>query len=77
MEVSRLKLMKADHQSKQYRLEDQLLKYFPQEIETNKGYIQGFEADLETLDVYKRQALASSFKVMFKGPLPAFTSSDL
>ena len=44
-EVSRLKLMKADHQSKQYRLEDQLLKYFPQEIETNKGYIQGFEAD--------------------------------
>ncbi|WP_420893119.1 SNF2-related protein [Pseudoflavonifractor phocaeensis] len=49
VEVSRLKLMKADHQSKQYRLEDQLLKYFPQEIETNKGYIQGFEADLETL----------------------------
>ena len=45
----RLKLMKADHQSKQYRLEDQLLKYFPQEIETNKGFIKGFEADLETL----------------------------
>ena len=40
---------KADHQSKQYRLEDQLLKYFPQEIETNKGFIKGFEADLETL----------------------------
>ena len=33
VEVSRLKLMKADHQSKQYRLEDQLLKYFPEEIE--------------------------------------------
>lgn len=49
VEVSKLKLMKADHQSKQYRLEDQLLKYFPQEIETNKGYIQGFEADLKTL----------------------------
>ncbi len=49
VEVAKLKLMKADHQSKQYRLEDQLLKYFPQEIETNKGFIQGFEADLETL----------------------------
>ena len=49
VEVSKLKLMKADHQSKQYRLEDQLLKYFPQEIESNKGFIQGFEADLETL----------------------------
>ena len=49
VEVSKLKLMKADHQSKQYRLEDQLLKYFPQEIEKHKGFIQGFEADLETL----------------------------
>ena len=28
--------MKADHQSKQYRLEDQLLKYFPEEIEKHK-----------------------------------------
>ena len=49
VEGARLKLMKADHQSKQYRLEDQLLKYFPQEIETNKGFIKGFEANLETL----------------------------
>ena len=49
VEVAKLKLMKADHQSKQYRLEDQLLKYFPEEIEKHKGYIQGFEADLETL----------------------------
>ena len=49
VEVSKLKLMKADHQSKQYRLEDQLLKYFPEEIEKHKGFIQGFETDLETL----------------------------
>ena len=41
---------------KQYRLEDQLLKYFPQEIETNKGYIQGFEADLETLAAHPHPA---------------------
>ena len=56
VEVAKLKLMKADHQSKQYRLEDQLLKYFPQEIETNKGYIQGFEADLETLAAHPHPA---------------------
>ena len=49
VEVSRLKLMKADHQSKQYRLEDQLLKYFPEEIEKNKGFIVGLEADMATL----------------------------
>ena len=28
VDVSRLRLLKADHQSKQYRLEDQLLKTF-------------------------------------------------
>ena len=45
VDVARLRLMKADHQSQQYRLEDRLLKYFPQEIERNKGYIRGFEQD--------------------------------
>ena len=49
VEVSKLKLMKADHQSKQYRLEDQLLKYFPEEIEKNKSFIAGLEADMATL----------------------------
>ena len=34
---------------KQYRLEDQLLKYFPEEIEKHKGFIKGFESDLEVL----------------------------
>ena len=49
VDVSRLKLLKADHQSKQYRLEDQLLKTFPEEIEKNKGFITGLEADMATL----------------------------
>ena len=49
VDVSRLKLLKADHQSKQYHLEDQLLKTFPEEIEKNKGFIAGLEADMKTL----------------------------
>ena len=49
VEVSRLKLMKADHQSKQFRLEDNLLTYFPEQIEKNKGYIRGLETDMQTL----------------------------
>lgn len=49
IEVSRLKLLKANHQSNQYRLEDNLLKYFPENIEKNKGYIKAFEQDLKTL----------------------------
>ena len=53
IEVSRLKLLKANHQSQQYRLEDNLLKYFPEQIEQNKGYIAGFEKDLETLAAHQ------------------------
>lgn len=36
IDVSRLKLLKANHQSSQYRLEDNLLKYFPENIEKTK-----------------------------------------
>ena len=49
IEVSRLKLLKANHQSQQYRLEDSLLKYFPEQIEQNKGFIAGLKQDMETL----------------------------
>lgn len=49
VDVSRLKIMKADHQSKQFRLEDNLLKYFPEQIEQNKGFITGLETDMRTL----------------------------
>jgi N12 class adenine-specific DNA methylase len=50
IDVARLKLLKADHNSKQYRLEDNLLKYFPENIERNKGFISGFKQDMETLE---------------------------
>ena len=49
IDVAKLKLLKANHQSNQYRLEDNLLKYFPENIEKNKGYIRGFKQDLKTL----------------------------
>lgn len=49
VDVARLKLMKANHQSQQYRLEDNLLRFFPEQIEQNKGFIAGFEADMKTL----------------------------
>ena len=45
IEVSKLKIMKADHNSKQFRLEDSLLKYFPEKIEEHKGFVRGLEAD--------------------------------
>jgi len=52
MDVAKLKLMKANHQSQQFRLEDNLLKYFPEEIERNKGFIKGLETDMATLETH-------------------------
>lgn len=52
VDVARLKLMKSNHQSQQYRLEDNLLRYFPEQIEQSKGFIAGFEADMKTLAEY-------------------------
>ena len=49
VDVARLKLMKASHQSQQYKLEDSILKRFPEEIEKSKGFISGLEADMKTL----------------------------
>ena len=49
VDVARLKLMKANHQSQQYRLEDNLRRYFPEQIEQNKQFIEGFHADMKTL----------------------------
>ena len=45
IEVVRLRLLKADHQSQHYRLEDNLLTHFPQGIEQAKEQIEGFKDD--------------------------------
>ena len=50
VDVARLRLMKANHQSQQYRLEDNILRHFPGQIEENKGFLSGFEADMKTLE---------------------------
>ena len=52
VEVSRLKIMKADHKSKQYRLEDSLLRHFPEQVEKLKGCIQAIQEDMNTLEAH-------------------------
>ena len=56
IDVARLKVLKADHQSQQYRMEDKLLKYFPAEIEKQTSYIHGFEADIKTVEAHPQIA---------------------
>ena len=48
-EVSKLRLLKASHQSQQFHLEDSLLKHFPAQIEKDKGFIAALEADIAIL----------------------------
>lgn len=46
IEVSRLKLLKSNHLSQKYSLEDQILKEFPQKIKALEERIKGFDKDI-------------------------------
>ena len=48
VDVAKLKLMKASYQNQQFRLEDNILKNFPQQIRQYEEYINGFQADIQT-----------------------------
>jgi uncharacterized membrane-anchored protein YhcB (DUF1043 family) len=48
IQVSKLKLMKANHTSQKYRLEDNIAKHYPQQIATLKERISGMQTDIQT-----------------------------
>lgn len=48
IQVSKLKLMKANHTSQKYRLEDNIAKHYPQQITILKERISGMQADIQT-----------------------------
>ncbi|MBQ3702504.1 MAG: DEAD/DEAH box helicase family protein [Oscillospiraceae bacterium] len=49
VEVKKLRLMKADHNSKKYRIQDMLLYYYPSMIEGTEAEIRGLTHDMQTL----------------------------
>ena len=49
VEVKKLRLMKADHNSKKYRIQDMLLRYYPAMIEATEADIRGLTHDMQTL----------------------------
>ena len=51
VEVAKLKMLKANHQSQQYRLEDNLRLNFPKQIESTKAAIEGYKTDAERLEM--------------------------
>ena len=52
IEVAKLRLMKADYQSNQFRLEDQVLKHYPQEIRQAQEWVKGYRADIALLEAH-------------------------
>ena len=61
VDVARLKLMKSNFLSNQYRLEDRMMRTFPEEIRTQESYIAGFEEDLRTLEAHPLPADKEQF----------------
>ena len=57
MEVAKLKIMKADHQSQQFRMEDNVLTRFPAEIKQNQEFIAGLREDMKTLAAHPHPPL--------------------
>ena len=47
VQVAKLKVLKADHQSQKFRLQDKLLTKFPADIQETNAYIAGVKADAQ------------------------------
>ena len=52
IEVAKLRLMKADYQSNQFKLEDQILKQYPEEIRQAQERAKGYRADMVLLEAH-------------------------
>ncbi len=52
VDVARLRLLRADYQAKHFRLEDRLLKYYPEETKAQQARNQGYEADMRTVEAH-------------------------
>ena len=50
VQVSKLKVLRGDFQNQKYRLEDKLLKYYPEEIQKQQSCIAALKKDAQTAD---------------------------
>ena len=50
VEVAKLKLLKSNHQSQQFRMQDDIMKHYPEKIEHYKHVIAGLETDKQTVE---------------------------
>ena len=50
VEVAKLKLLKSNHQSQQFRMQDDIMKHYPEKIESYRHVIAGLERDQKTVE---------------------------
>ena len=72
IDVSRLKLLKANHLSQRYALEDQILKEFPQKIKSLEQRIEGYQTDMPGGTVREKKAAGDAILGLCK----SMTSPD-
>ena len=53
IQVSKLKLLKANHTSQRYRREDNIAKHYPMQITALKERLEGYRADIQTYAAHK------------------------
>lgn len=53
IQVSKLKLLKANHTSQRYRLEDNIAKHYPMQITALKERLEGYRTDILTYTAHK------------------------
>ena len=53
IQVSKLKLLKANHTSQCYRLEDNIAKHYPMQLTALKERLEGYRTDIQTYEAHK------------------------
>ena len=53
IQVSKLKLLKVNHTSQRYRLEDNIAKHYPMQITALKERLEGYRTDIQTYTAHK------------------------
>jgi hypothetical protein len=55
IQVAKLRVLEGSHKSRQYRLQDSIMKYYPREIEQTRKHITELEKDLKRWTEYSRR----------------------
>ena len=64
IQVAKLKLLKANHSSQRYRLEDKISKDYPQQITALQERIAGLEKDINTYENHKTETQKDTFQMV-------------